>query len=94
MSLCLSSLSLLSGVVLHPLFLPTLGMGELAFILLLVLLLFGPGKLPQAAKALGDGLRQFKSAVSGKSDANATADPSSDDKPPVAANNDTHHPST
>jgi sec-independent protein translocase protein TatA len=45
------------------LFLPTLGMGELAIVLVIVLLLFGPGKLPQAAKAMGEALRQFKQAT-------------------------------
>lgn len=44
-------------------FLPSLGVGELAIIFVIVLLLFGPGKLPQAAKAMGDGMRQFKNAL-------------------------------
>lgn len=39
---------------------PQLGMGELSIIVLLVLILFGPGKLPGVMKALGDGVRQFK----------------------------------
>ena len=50
------------------LFLPSLGFGELGLILLLVLLLFGPGKLPQVAKSLGDSIRQFRSASSGEGD--------------------------
>jgi sec-independent protein translocase protein TatA len=41
-----------------------LGVPELSIIVLLVLILFGPGKLPGVMKALGDGVRQFKSAAS------------------------------
>lgn len=57
------------------LFLPSLGFGELGIILLLVLLLFGPGKLPQVAKSLGDSLRQFRSASSGDNDDKTKKEP-------------------
>jgi sec-independent protein translocase protein TatB len=40
-----------------------LGMGEIAIILVLALLLLGPQKLPDAAKQLGKGLREFKKAT-------------------------------
>lgn len=46
-----------------PLFLPSLGVGELALVLIIVLLLFGPGKLPMVAKALGESLHAFKAAA-------------------------------
>lgn len=39
-----------------------LGVPELSIIVLLVLILFGPGKLPGVMKSLGDGVRQFKDA--------------------------------
>jgi len=42
-----------------------LGIPELSIIVLLVLILFGPGKLPSVMKSLGDGVRQFKDAASG-----------------------------
>ncbi len=42
-----------------------LGVPELSIIVLLVLILFGPGKLPGVMKSLGDGVRQFKDAASG-----------------------------
>lgn len=45
-----------------------LGIPELSIIVLLVLILFGPGKLPGVMKALGDGVKQFKSASSGQED--------------------------
>jgi sec-independent protein translocase protein TatA len=38
---------------------------HLFFILLIVLILFGPGKLPELGKGLGKGIREFKSAIRG-----------------------------
>lgn len=46
---------------------PQLGLPELSIIVLLVLILFGPGKLPGVMKSLGDGVKQFKEAASGSS---------------------------
>ena len=39
------------------------GPWELAIILVIVLIIFGPGKLPSIGKALGDGLKSFKRAT-------------------------------
>jgi sec-independent protein translocase protein TatA len=38
--------------------------GHLIVILVIVLLIFGPGKLPELGKAMGDGLRELKKATS------------------------------
>jgi sec-independent protein translocase protein TatA len=38
---------------------------HLFFILLIVLILFGPGKLPELGKGLGKGIKEFKSALRG-----------------------------
>ena len=38
---------------------------HLIFILLIVLILFGPGKLPELGKSLGKGIREFKEAIKG-----------------------------
>ena len=38
---------------------------HLIFILLIVLILFGPGKLPELGKGLGKGIREFKDALRG-----------------------------
>lgn len=46
-----------------PLFLPSLGMGELAIIFVMILILFGPGKLPGVMKSMGEGIKQFKEAT-------------------------------
>ena len=40
----------------------SLGFTEIAFILILALLLFGPKKLPEIGKTLGKGLAEFKRA--------------------------------
>jgi sec-independent protein translocase protein TatA len=40
-----------------------LGTTELIIILVLVMIVFGAGKLPQAAKSLGKGIREFKDGV-------------------------------
>jgi sec-independent protein translocase protein TatA len=37
--------------------------GHLIVILVIVLLIFGPGKLPELGKAMGDGLRELKKAT-------------------------------
>jgi sec-independent protein translocase protein TatA len=41
-----------------------LGTGELLIVLVVVLLVFGPTKLPQFGDALGRGIRNFKKATS------------------------------
>jgi sec-independent protein translocase protein TatA len=38
--------------------------GEIVILLLIVLLVFGAGRLPEAGKAVGKGLREFKRALS------------------------------
>jgi sec-independent protein translocase protein TatA len=40
-------------------------MGELLVILVIVLLIFGAGKLPQIGDALGQSIRNFKKAANG-----------------------------
>lgn len=44
------------------LFLNSLGTGEIILILLVVLILFGGKKLPELARGLGKGIREFKNA--------------------------------
>ncbi|MGN0163423.1 MAG: twin-arginine translocase TatA/TatE family subunit [Candidatus Ornithomonoglobus sp.] len=40
-----------------------LGIGELLFIFCIVLILFGPAKLPQLGRSLGQAIRNFKSGM-------------------------------
>ena len=43
-----------------------LGIGELVILLIIVLLVFGAGKLPQIGDALGKSIKNFKRAAGGK----------------------------
>ncbi len=47
-----------------PAFLTGLGWPEILLILALVLVLFGPKRLPEIAEAMGKSIRKFKSATS------------------------------
>ncbi|MBI4526462.1 MAG: twin-arginine translocase TatA/TatE family subunit [Deltaproteobacteria bacterium] len=43
-----------------------LGIQELVIILIIALVIFGPGKLPQIGSGLGKAIRDFKKAVTGE----------------------------
>jgi sec-independent protein translocase protein TatA len=45
-----------------------LGIPELIIIFLLVLVIFGAGKIPKIAKDIGSGIREFKKSLSGEED--------------------------
>lgn len=47
------------------LFLGNLGTGEILVILLVTLLFFGSKKIPELARGLGKGIREFKDATNG-----------------------------
>lgn len=49
-------------MILHSLFLWSLGGPEIIVILFVVLLLFGGRKIPELMKGLGKGIKEFKSA--------------------------------
>jgi sec-independent protein translocase protein TatA len=44
----------------------SIGMGELVVILLIVLVIFGAGKIPEIFKSMGQGIKEFKKAVNTK----------------------------
>ena len=52
-----------------------IGMSELIIILIIVLIIFGAGKLPQVGGALGKGLRNFKDGVKEGGEENSAKDP-------------------
>jgi sec-independent protein translocase protein TatA len=52
---------------------------HLLLILLIVLILFGPGKLPDLGRGLGKGIREFKDAIKGG--VSSDSPPASDKKP-------------
>jgi len=45
---------------------PTIGPLELAVLLLIVLIVFGPKRLPGLGRQLGTGMREFKDSITGK----------------------------
>jgi sec-independent protein translocase protein TatA len=57
---------------------------HLLVILIILLLVFGPGKLKDLGKGLGEGIRGFKEAIKEEPDkgttSNASSTPSKDDK--------------
>ena len=55
---------------------PTPGPLEIIILLVIVLLIFGPKRLPDLGRSLGRGMREFKDSVTGKD---------SDDEPPRLA---------
>jgi len=48
------------------------GAPELLIILVIIVLLFGPGRIGKVAGELGKGIRSFKDGLSGKNDAETT----------------------
>jgi sec-independent protein translocase protein TatA len=44
-----------------------IGLPELGIVLVVVLLIFGPKRLPQMGRSLGSGMREFKDGITGKS---------------------------
>jgi sec-independent protein translocase protein TatA len=47
---------------------PNVGPLELAIVLIIALVVFGPKRLPELGRSLGRGIREFRSSVSGEHD--------------------------
>jgi sec-independent protein translocase protein TatA len=54
----------------------SIGIPELLIVLVIVLVIFGPKRLPSMGRSLGAGMREFKDSISGKS-----KDEDDEDKP-------------
>jgi sec-independent protein translocase protein TatA len=57
----------------------SIGPMELIIVLVIVLLIFGPKRLPGLGKQLGSGMREFKDSISGKDRDDETRVTASDD---------------
>lgn len=44
---------------------PNIGPLELAIVVIIALVIFGPKRLPELGRSLGDGMREFKSSITG-----------------------------
>lgn len=58
---------------------------ELGLILLVVLLVFGPKRLPEMGRSLGRGMREFKDSITGNDDKPAEIPPPAREETPVPA---------
>ena len=47
---------------------PNIGPLEIAIVAIIALVVFGPKRLPELGKSLGDGLREFKASIAGEND--------------------------
>ena len=47
---------------------PNIGPLEIIIVLVVVLLIFGPKRLPDLGRSLGSGMREFKDSVTGRGD--------------------------
>jgi sec-independent protein translocase protein TatA len=45
---------------------PNIGPMEIAIVLIIALVVFGPSKLPELGRSAGKGFREFKDSVTGK----------------------------
>jgi sec-independent protein translocase protein TatA len=50
---------------------PNVGPLEIAVVLIIVLIIFGPKRLPELGQSMGRGIREFKSSISGEKDKDA-----------------------
>jgi sec-independent protein translocase protein TatA len=55
-----------------------IGLPEIAIVLVIALLVFGPKRLPELGRSLGKGIREFKGSIGGEHD-------EEDEKPQIAA---------
>ena len=57
---------------------PNVGPLELAIVLIIALVVFGPKRLPELGRSMGKGIREFRASVSAKDD-----DDDDDSKPEI-----------
>ena len=56
---------------------------HIAFLVVILLLIFGAKRLPEIGRSLGSGMREFKQSVTGESNAQHTALPPAQQQPPA-----------
>ncbi|BAF34817.1 twin-arginine translocation protein, TatA/E family [Aeropyrum pernix K1] len=55
-----------------PIGIPSLGVPELVLILLILLIIFGPSKIPEIARNLGLAVKELRNSISGEGEAAST----------------------
>ena len=61
-----------------------IGLPEILILLVIVLLIFGPKKLPELGRSLGRGMREFKDSITGKDDDKQIEERHAEQAAPVA----------
>ena len=65
----------------YPSYMGPIGVPELLILLAVLLIIFGPKRLPQLGRQLGTGMREFKDSISSK----VGDDDEDDDRPSITA---------
>ncbi len=60
---------------------PNIGPLEIVIVLVIVLVIFGPKRLPDLGRSLGKGMREFKDSVTGKDDDHELPSPEAKSEP-------------
>jgi sec-independent protein translocase protein TatA len=66
-----------------------IGPWEIAILLVIVLLVFGPKRLPEMGRSLGKGMREFKNSITGKDEDISPAELPAATEPEAAKAKDT-----
>jgi sec-independent protein translocase protein TatA len=70
---------------------PNVGPLELAVVVIIALIVFGPKRLPELGKSMGKGIREFRSSISGNDDEKPEIESSAKDGEPVEGEVVTDH---
>ena len=67
---------------------PGIGIPELIIVLVILLVIFGPKRLPGLGRSLGSGMREFKDSISGRSKDDEEGDEPRQLEPPAAVSSE------